>query len=285
MEVALNIAAPEQHRTAGERDGAARLVFERVGPRSVLATAFATSPLRILSPRNHGHAAWAYLSTLGGGLVDGDRLRLHVRVRRGAAAVLATQGETRVYRSPHGCRSELLAEAEEDSLLAVLPDPTVCFAGARYSQRIDLRLASGAALVFVDLLSAGRSARGERWAFQRYAGELTLRLGDRVLLAEGMLLAPEHGPIGKRFDRFDVLATLLLAGELLRPARAALSRTLGALPVAARAARLESANDLGDEVLLVRMAAVSVEDALRSLRQHLRFLPAILGDNPWARRP
>src|SRR5262249_17509118 len=267
------------------RDGAAQLVFERVGPRSVLATAFATSPLRILSPRNHGHAAWAYLSTLGGGLVDGDRLRLRVRVRRGAAAVLATQGETRVYRSPHGCRSELLAEAEEDSLLAVLPDPTVCFAGARYSQRIDLRLAAGAALVFVDLLSAGRSARGERWAFQQYAGELTLRLGDRVLLAEGMLLAPEHGPIGKRFDRFDVLATLLLAGELLRPARAALSRTLGALPVAARAARLESANDLGDEVLLVRMAAVSVEDALRSLRQHLRFLPAILGDNPWARRP
>jgi urease accessory protein len=268
-----------------ERETAARLVFERVGPRSVVGSAFARSPLRILTPRNHGHAAWAYTSTLGGGLVDGDRLQLGVRVRGGAAAVLATQGETRVYRSPHGCRSELLAVAEEDALLAVLPDPTVCFAGACYSQRTDLRLAPGAALVFVDLLSAGRSARGERWAFQRYAGELTLRLGDRVLLAESTLLDPEHGPIGERFGRFDVLATLLLAGERLRSASTALAEKLRALPAPPRAVRLESANDLGDDVLLVRMAAVSLEDALRSIRDHLHFLPALLGDDPWARRP
>lgn len=284
MEVALNIAAQTRRSSVHEAQ-TARLVFERVGPRSVVGTVFAMSPLRILTPRNHGHAAWAYTSTLGGGLVDGDQLRLAVRVRGGAAAVLATQGETRVYRSPHGCRSELVAEAEEDSLLAVLPDPTVCFAGARYSQRTDLRLAPGAALVYIDLLSAGRSARGERWAFQRYAGELTLRLADRVVLEEGMLLDPEHGPICERFDRFDVLATLLLAGERLRGAHTALARKLGALPVQPRAALLESANDLGDDVLLVRMAAASLEDALRTIRDHLQFLPALLGDDPWARRP
>jgi len=284
MEVALNVAA-QTRRSPVNDTRTARLVFERMGPRSVVAAAFARSPLRILTPRNHGHAAWAYTSTLGGGLVDGDWLRLAVRVGAGAAAVLATQGETRVYRSPHGCRSELLAEAEEDSLLAVLPDPTVCFAGARYSQRTDLRLAAGAALVFLDVLSAGRSARGERWAFRRYAGELTLRRADRVLLQEGTLLDPQHGPIGERFDRFDVIATLLLAGERIRDARTALAQKLGALPVQQRTNLLESANDLGDDVLLVRMAATSLEDLLRKIREHLQFLPALLGDDPWARRP
>src|SRR3989442_2941008 len=117
---------------------AARLVFERVGPRSVVRSAFATSPLRLLTPSNHGHAAWAYTSTLGGGLVDGDEIRLDVRVGRDAAAVLATQGQNRVYRSARGCRSELAAEVEEGALLALLPDPTVCFAGARYAQSIDV---------------------------------------------------------------------------------------------------------------------------------------------------
>src|SRR2546430_514431 len=75
--------------------------------------AFATSPLRILTPRNHGRAAWAYTSTLGGGLVDGDSVRLRLDVGPGAAAVLASQGQNRVYRSRRGCHSELTAQIGE----------------------------------------------------------------------------------------------------------------------------------------------------------------------------
>jgi len=263
----------------------ARLVFERVGHRSVVRSAFATSPLRLLTPRNHGHAAWAYTSALGAGLVDGDELRLEVRVGAGAAAVLATQGETRVYRSPRGCSSELFGEVAEGGLLAVLPDPTVCFAGASYRQRTEVRLGSGASLVLVDVLAAGRTARGERWAFRRYEGDLILRQEERRILAESILLDPEHGPIAERFGRFDALCTVLLAGEALAGARAAIANELGALPARPRAGRIESANLLGTEALLVRMAATSVEDALRAVRERLRFLPALLGDDPWARRP
>ena len=53
-----------------------RLSFERAGAATVLRAAYAESPLRLLTPRNHGRSAWAYLSTLGGGFVDGDRVRL-----------------------------------------------------------------------------------------------------------------------------------------------------------------------------------------------------------------
>src|SRR5436853_599048 len=98
-------------------------------------------PLRLLTPQNHGHAAWAYTSSLGGGFVDGDEVRLDVRVRPGAAALLATQGATRVYRSPRGCSSETRAEVEGGWLLALIPDPTVCFAGARFRSRCEVDLA------------------------------------------------------------------------------------------------------------------------------------------------
>jgi urease accessory protein len=47
---------------------------------------------------------------------------------------------------------------------------------------------------------------------------------------------------------------------------------------------VEQPNDLG-EVLVIRMAAVSLEAALRTIREHLAFLPGLLGDDPWARRP
>jgi len=69
----------------------------------VLASAFATSPLRFLAPRNHGNASWVFLSNLGGGLVDGDRVHLDVEAQQDSTALLGTQASTKVYRSPNGC--------------------------------------------------------------------------------------------------------------------------------------------------------------------------------------
>jgi urease accessory protein len=268
-----------------ERAPEARLSFRRAGAQTVIGAAFATSPLRVLTPRNHGRAAWAYTSTLGGGMVDGDAIRLHVDVAPGAAAVLASQGQNRIYRSVRGCRSDLAAEVGEGGFLALLPDPTVCFAGATYRQRTELRLAPGAAAVAVDVLASGRSARGERWAFRRYEGELSLRSGDRQLVAERLLLDPDHGALAERLGRFDALCTVLLAGDSLRDERAALARRICALPLRSRADLVEQANELDGGALLVRIAAVSMEDALHTVRDHLGFLPDLLGDDPWARRP
>ena len=84
--------------------------------------------------------------------------------------------------------------------------------------------------------------------------------------------------------RFDALCTLLLAGDALAQERAAIARRIESTPVAARASRIEQSNDLGG-ALLLRIATVSVEDAMRAVRDHLRFLPDLLGDDPWARRP
>jgi urease accessory protein len=261
-----------------------RLSFRRVADRTVIEASLARNPLRLLTPRNHGRGAWAYTSTLGGGLVDGDEIRLHVQVGRDACALLASQGHNRVYRSSLGSATELVANVEPGAFLALLPDPTVCFAGARYRQRTDVRLAAGASAVLLDVLTAGRGARGERWAFRRYSSELELRIDDRIVVQERTLLDQRHGSVAERMGRFDVLCTILLAGELLRSARAALATALAAAALRPRADAVEQANDLGD-ALVIRMASVSLEEALRTVRERLAFLPELLGDDPWARRP
>lgn len=280
----MRVFAEERCALRAEARPEARLSFRRAGPRTVIETAFAESPLRLLTPKNHGRAAWAYTSTLGGGMVDGDAIRLHVDVREGAAAVLASQGQNRIYRSARGCRSELVADVADGALLALLPDATVCFAGASYEQKTELRLARGASAVLVDILSCGRAARGERWAFRRYSGELSIRLGDRLVAAERLLLDPAHGPLAERLGRFDALCTIVLAGEAVLEDRAAIARRIEAMPLVPRAARIEQSNDLGG-ALLLRIAAASGEDAMRAVRDYLHFLPELLGDDPYARRP
>jgi len=280
----VRVFAEERCAGGAEARSGARLSFARAGSRTMVEAAFATSPLRLLTPRNHGRGAWAYTSTLGGGLVDGDAIRLHVEVGPGAAAVLASQGQNRVYRSARGCSSELVADVAGGALLAVLPDPTVCFAGASYEQRTELRLLPTASAIVVDVLASGRAARGERWGFRRYSGELSVRMGDRLVAAERLLLDPAHGPLAARLGRFDALCTVLLAGDALVEERAAIARRIESIPLAARASRIEQSNDLGG-ALLLRIAAVSVDEATRAVREHLHFLPDLLGDDPWARRP
>jgi urease accessory protein len=274
---------PPRAQRAG-RAGFARLAFERSGPRTVVRTALAHSPLRLLTPRNHGHAAWAYTSAFGGGLVDGDHLTLEVDVAPEASAWVSTQGANRVYRSPGGCRSDLTARVGEGALFAVVPDATVCFAGARYAQTLDVRLAAGASLVLADLVTCGRGTRGERWAFAHYTSTLRVHTGERALLDERWLLDPTHGPLPERLGRFDALATVVLVGPALASAREALGAELAALPVTPRAGLICSASPLGTEGLVLRAAAVSHEALLRTLRAWLSFLPALLGDDPWARR-
>jgi urease accessory protein len=280
----MNAHAPVDSPLRTGRAGSARLAFERSDPRTVVRSALAHSPLRLLTPRNHGHAAWAYTSSFGGGLVDGDHLSLDVDVAPGATALLSTQGANRVYRSPRGCRSELTARVETDALLAVVPDPTVCFTGARYAQVLDARLAAGASLVLADLVTSGRDASGERWAFSHYTSTLRVHVDGRALVDERWLLDPAHGPLAERLGRFNAMASVLLVGPALAAAREALAARISALPVSSRAALIPSVSPLGAEGLLLRAAAVSVEDLLRTTRDWLSFLPPLLGDDPWARR-
>jgi urease accessory protein len=55
-------------------------------------------------------------------------------------------------------------------------------------------------------------------------------------------------------------------------------------PVAPRAPVVISASRLADDAMLVRLAAISVEELIRELRARLHDIPLLLGDDPWARR-
>jgi urease accessory protein len=262
--------------------GDGELVFTRVRGRTVLERALSRSPLKLLAPRNHGHAAWVFVASLGGGLVGGDRLRLTINVGGEAAALLGTQASTKIYRSPLGSRQRLDAEVAAGGLLAVIPDPVVCFAGSRYEQEIHVALDAGASLVLVDMMSSGRSARGERWAFDRYSSRTRVNRGGRAVLLDATLLDPAHGALRDRMGRFDALATIVLTGPRVVSASEALVAPRP--PPEQRADVVASASPLRGGGALLRVAGTSVERVADVVRRELGFLAGELGDDPFARK-
>ena len=58
----------------------------------------------------------------------------------------------------------------------------------------------------------------------------------------------------------------------------------GRQPVTRRADLLLAVSPLGADGCIVRAAGTSVEQVARTLREHLRCIPALLGDDPWRRK-
>jgi len=266
--------------------GHGRLGFARVDGATALVRSEAATPLQILAPRRRGPSACAFLVSHGGGLVAGDDVAIDVDVGPGAAALLATQAETKVYRADHGAGAaqRLRARVAEGGVLVLLPEPVSPFAGARYEQRQRFHLAGGASLLAVDAVVAGRIARGERWAFDRHESSNEVFVEGRLVLGDALALEPRAGgALASRLAGFDAFAVAFAVGPAFAAGARALLETLADAPVERGASVLAAASPVADGALL-RCAATSAEALSRWLRDALAFAAAPLGEDPFARR-
>jgi urease accessory protein len=262
---------------------------------SVVTRASAQSPLALRTPDNHGHAAWVFTSSHGGGLVSGDDVRLEATVEEGATLVLATQASTKAYRQRSRAgdgptasgaieTSQLRTnvKVERGALACLLPDPLVAFQAARLVQATHVTLADEASLVLWDPVGAGRVSRGERWAFELLETRIHLDGPRGRILTEASRLCPaDTRAFAERFA-FEAFGVLVVIGPRVeRLATRILERSR---QEAARSGdTIVAVSPLADGAL-VRAAATSTSNLTKRLRLWLDELPTLLGDDFLARR-
>jgi urease accessory protein len=284
MQNVLCIAATKPSQI---RNGWAHLGVEVVDGLSAATSAWAQSPVKLLVPRPRGPSVWAYLSSLGGGLVAGDETRMDLDLGEGACSFVGTQASTKVYRNPEcrPCSHQMQAKLAAGSLLVYAPDPIQAFAGSSYIQRQKFALQPGSGLVLVDWFCSGRPARGERWAFNRFQSRNEVFLGDERIFIDSLLMDPAQGPLDgpHRMGRFNCVALILIIGEPLREAAGRVLADVAAQPIKRRASLIGSASPISHGAL-IRLAGEQVEDVGREIQRQLDFLPALLHDDPWLRK-
>ena len=277
----MNITSRAQHRA-----GDAALAVAMVHGLSAATTAWARTPLKLLTPRSRGGSVWAYTSSFGGGMVAGDRTRLEVTVDAGARCFLGTQASTKIYRNPSNlpCSHDLLARVADDALLILAPDPVQCFAESSYEQRQHFTLTSTANLMLVDWLSAGRVARGELWNFRRYSSRNEVERQGKKLLVDAVLLDSRDGKLAGKYrgGRFQCLATVLLIGPCLARYAKQILEWCNAQPIQPNAPVVFAASPLQEGVIL-RFAGMRVEYVGRAIQDRLGFVRELLDDDPFSR--
>jgi len=209
-------SAPVSRRQEGRLD----LLLERAGAITRPVRCAVQPPLQLSRARYDDQARPdqpALTLVHLGGILAGDRYDLHIALGDGARARITTAAATQVYRMPQGeATQDIRIELGPGSRLEWLPEPTILFGGARFTQTTMVTLGAGARLVLLDVLTPGRLARGEVFQFDRYAARLEVcDAAKRLLLAERALLEPRRHDLSAPgvLGATPVLGSLYILGD------------------------------------------------------------------------
>jgi urease accessory protein len=158
-----------------------------------------------------------------GGILGGDVLDACIELDAGAAVMLRQQAATKVYRSASGpARSCCDFVLGEGAWLDYFPDEIIPFAGSQYVQTTRVALARHAVMLFAEIVTAGRLARGERFAFKRLTLDVQCAAGDAQLLRD----RAEIEPLRQQLDNPAILGGSTLWGAFYLLTTAPVDATL-----------------------------------------------------------
>jgi urease accessory protein len=252
-------------------DGLLRLRFERDSRgRSYLAAREQRFPLHLTAPLYLDPTlpgmAFVYTQNPTGGIFGGDQLTIDLAAGAATEVHLTSTAATKAYRSESGDAIEKIELAvERGAYLEYLPEPLIPQAGSRLSQRVTVDLEDGATFLMADVVSGGRVARGEVFAFDRLERRTTVRRNRTEVAVDALCLEPARWAPGKRgvLGNHTYMASLMVVAPQAESAawRQRIFDTTTALSgVLAGAGSLP-----GDSGVVVRILSSSLLSATRSL--------------------
>lgn len=125
-----------------------------------------------------------YVQSCSGGIFEHDRLAWRVELEAGSKLHLSTAASTVVHSMTSGDAEQAVAfDLSGGSVLEYLPDPVILFPGARYRNRLTLRVADDACAIAWDAVIA-HDPTGAGRVFDCMDSELRIvRAHDEVLCA------------------------------------------------------------------------------------------------------
>ena len=144
-----------------------------------------------------------------GGILGGDALEARFFLDDRAEVTLRQQAATKVYRSTRGrARSVCNFVLGQGAWLDYFPDEIIPFAGSEYAQMTSVELGRNAVMLLGEIVTAGRLARGERFAFTRLILDLECADGDALLLRDRADIEPGR----QQIDNAAILGNATLWG-------------------------------------------------------------------------
>ncbi len=205
------------------RTGRLRIEYARQGRQTIMARSHCTSPWHLFPPiyLDDIGSAYTLLVNPSGGLVGGDHLSIDMALTAQSHVIVSTPSANRVYRSV----SKELESVQtikvtlgEEAILEWVPEHTIPYAGSRFRQAIQVRLAPRSTVLLWDAMAGGRLAQDERWTFASLANCVTITTasGDSVMERYRLDHASALYPAGIARS-WDYVASFYIVSDAMNP--------------------------------------------------------------------
>jgi urease accessory protein len=110
--------------------------------------------------------AYVYIVSPSGGILQGDRYQIDIKLGNSTYAHVTTQGATRIYKMEKNYASQTInIEVKEGSYFEYIPDQIIPFRNSRFYQEVILNVHDNSTMVYSEIIVPGRVASGEAFEY------------------------------------------------------------------------------------------------------------------------
>ena len=110
--------------------------------------------------------AYIYIVSPSGGILQGDRYRIDIKLGNNTYAHVTTQGATRIYKMEKNYASQTInINVDEESYFEYIPDQIIPFRNSRFYQEVHLNVHDNATMIYSEIIVPGRVASGEAFNY------------------------------------------------------------------------------------------------------------------------
>lgn len=110
--------------------------------------------------------AYVYIISPSGGILQGDRYDIDIKLGNNSLTHVTTQGATRIYKMENSYATQTISiNAEDGSYLEYIPDQIIPFRKSRFYQQVELTVHDNATIIYSEVIVPGRIASGEKFEY------------------------------------------------------------------------------------------------------------------------
>lgn len=182
--------------------------------KTILSDKFYTQPFKIMKPFHiKKDLMTVMMQTASAGILKGDTQEMSFVVEEGAKMELLSQSFEKLHKMDGGsARRDATIKVAKNGLFKYSPLPTIPFADSGFNSTIHAELEDETSqLILLEVLSGGRIAYGEEFAYSFYNSHITVREGGKLIYNDNAQYNPSESDMKAlgMYEGFTHMATLL----------------------------------------------------------------------------
>lgn len=170
-----------------------RLETENRDDKVILGDVYFTAPFKIMQPF---YPAPDYMQVMvlsaSAGIMEGDVQKFSLHIKENTRMEYLSQAYEKIHKMKEGsARRQTRIAVEKNAFLKYAPLPTIPFKDSAFENRLEVELADNSSkFLFQEILSCGRAACGEAFAYRFYHNQVTVRKNGELIYRDNTRYDP-----------------------------------------------------------------------------------------------